>query len=68
MIIGARCLLTSGGKVMETFTDAYGDFWFKDLAAGTYSVAIEAKGFKGKYFSDLSVAIDVNLGDVPLAR
>jgi hypothetical protein len=68
VIIGARCLLTSGGKVVETSTDAYGDFWFRDLAVGTYSVSIEAKGFKGKYFSDLNTAKDVNLGEIPLAR
>jgi tetrathionate reductase subunit B len=68
VVIGARCLLTSGGKVVETFTDSYGDFWFRDLAVGRYSVSIEAKGFKGRYFSDLSTAGDVNLGDIPLAR
>jgi tetrathionate reductase subunit B len=68
VIIGARCLLTSGGKVVETFTDAYGDFWFRDLTVGTYSVSIEAKGFKAKYFCDLNTAKDVNLGDIPLAR
>jgi hypothetical protein len=68
VIIGALCLLTSGGKVVETFTDAYGDFWFRDLAVGTYSVSIEAKGFRGKYFSDLHTARDINLGDIPLTR
>ncbi len=68
VVIGARCLLASGGKLVETFTDAYGDFWFKDLATGKYSVAIEAKGFKGKYFSELSTAKDVNLGDIPLEK
>jgi hypothetical protein len=64
VVIGARCLLTSGGKLVETFTDAYGDFWFKDLSVGTYNVSIEAKGFKGKYFSALDTAKDVNLGDM----
>jgi tetrathionate reductase subunit B len=68
VIIGARCLLTSGGKVVETFTDAYGDFWFRDLAVGRYSISIEAKGFRGKYFSELGTAKDVNLGDIPLER
>jgi tetrathionate reductase subunit B len=68
VVIGARCLCTSGGKVVETFTDAYGDFWFKDLPVGAYAVSIEAKGFKGKYFSGLSTANDVNLGDVGLER
>jgi tetrathionate reductase subunit B len=68
VIIGARCLLTSGGKVVETFTDTYGDFWFRDLAVGMYHVSIEAKGFKNKYFPDLGTASDINLGDIPLAR
>jgi ferredoxin len=68
VVIGARCLLTSGGKLVETFTDAYGDFWFKDLTVGTYEVSIEAKGFKGKYFSGLHTAQDVNLGDIGLEQ
>lgn len=68
VVIGARCLLTSGGKVVETFTDAYGDFWFKDLTVGTYHLGIEAKGFKGKYFPDLSTAKDINLGDIGLEK
>ncbi len=68
VVIGARCLLTSGGKLVETFTDAYGDFWFQDLAVGRYGVSIEAKGFQGKYFADLDTTGDVNLGDIPLAR
>jgi len=68
VVTGARCLLTSGGKRLETFTDVYGDFWFKDLAIGKYDVAIEAKGFEGTYFSALDTAQDVNLGDIALAR
>jgi Fe-S-cluster-containing dehydrogenase component len=68
VVIGARCLLTSGGKVIETFTDSYGDFWFKDLAVGTYSMSIEAKGFKGEYFSELKPVKDINLGDIALSR
>jgi len=68
VVIAARCLLASGGKVVETFTDSYGDFWFKDLAIGAYDVSIEAKGFKGRYFSGLNTARDINLGDIPLER
>jgi tetrathionate reductase subunit B len=66
VVIGARCLLTSGGKVVETFTDQYGDFWFQDLAVGRYDVGIEAKGFEGRYFSALDTTKDVNLGDIAL--
>jgi len=68
VVIGARVLLTSGGKLGETFTDAYGDFWFRDLAVGTYDVAVEAKGFAGAYFSMIDTSEDVNLGDIPLTR
>jgi len=68
VLIGARVLLTSGGKVSETLTDVYGDFWFRDLPVGTYALAIEAKGFGGTYFPELSTAEDVNLGDIPLSR
>jgi hypothetical protein len=41
---------------------------FRDLAVGTYHLSIEAKGFKARYFSGLSTAKDVNLGDIPLTR
>jgi hypothetical protein len=31
-------------------------------------VSIEAKGYKGKYFSGLDTASDVNLGDIGLEK
>ena len=68
VVIGARCLLTSGGKILETYTDSYGDFWFRDLAVGKYNLTIQAPGFAPKYFYDLSTVQDVNLGDIPLER
>jgi tetrathionate reductase subunit B len=68
VVIGARCLLTSGDRVVETSTDAYGDFWFKDLTVGRYNVRIEARGFESRYFPDLDTTSDINLGDIPLAR
>lgn len=68
VVIGARVIATSGGKLLEATTDVYGDFWFKDLSVGKYDVAIEAKGFEGKYFSGLSTVKDVNLGDIALEK
>ncbi len=69
VVIGARCLLTSGGKLVETFTDAYGDFWFKDLAVGTYEREHRGQGLRGQVLLRLSsTAKDVNLGDIPLTR
>lgn len=68
VIIGARCLLTCGGRAVETTTDSYGDFWFNDLAVGKYDIAIAAEGFEHKYFTALDASNDVNLGDIPLTR
>ena len=68
VVIGARCRLSSGGKLMETTTDVYGDFWFNDLAVGTYDVAIEAEGFESMYFAGLDTSKSLNLGDIALAR
>ena len=68
VIIGARVRANSGGKHLETFTDNYGDFWFKDLAIGTWDVYIEAKGFKLKSFPGLRTTECLNLGDIPLDK
>lgn len=68
IIKGARCLLKNGGKLYETFTDAYGDFWFRDLPVGKYDLAIHADGFESKYWKDLSSANDLNMGDIPMDK
>ncbi|MCL1828844.1 MAG: carboxypeptidase regulatory-like domain-containing protein [Oscillospiraceae bacterium] len=68
VVIGARCRLNFGGKNWETFTDSYGDFWFKDLPVGKFDVFIEAKGFAEKYFYDVNTEQSVNLGDIPLDK
>jgi len=68
VVIGARCRATIGGKTIEVLSDDYGDFWFKDLAAGKYDVVIEAKGFEFMVFSAVNTTTDVNLGDIALKR
>ncbi len=68
VIIGARCLLSSGGKNWETFTDSYGDFWFRDLPVGLYDLVIHADGYEYRTFADIRTAEAVNLGDIPLKR
>jgi hypothetical protein len=47
-------------------TDGFGDFWFKGLKEGVYSLKIEAKGFAQKTFDKLDTGKDINLGDMPL--
>lgn len=68
VVIGAHCRLVSGGKVWKTETDAYGDFWFRDLPVGRFQLYIEAPGYQRKIFDDLRTAECLNLGDIPLER
>ncbi len=69
VIIGAKCVLAGGGRTLETETDSYGDFWFKNLpAGGTYDLHITADGYRTKTFENISVDTSVNLDDIPLER
>ena len=68
VIIGARCLLSSGGKRWEVKTDEYGDFWFNDLPVGLYDLSIQTPGYEVKLFENLRTRECVNLGDIPLRR
>jgi Fe-S-cluster-containing dehydrogenase component len=68
VIIGARCLLSSGGKNWEAVTDSFGDFWFKDLPVGLYDLTIHSKGYKYKVFNNLKTSQAINLGDIALER
>ena len=69
VVIGAKCVLTGEGKTLETETDSYGDFWFRDLpAGGTYDLCIRAEGVTEKRFPAISTERSVNLDDIPLER
>ena len=68
VIIGATCTLSSNGKNFTATTDGFGDFWFKDIEVGTYSLKIEAKGFAPKTIQKINTEKDVNLGDIPLSK
>jgi NAD-dependent dihydropyrimidine dehydrogenase PreA subunit len=68
VIIGARVRAVSGGKMVETVTDNYGDFWLKDLAVGKWEVFIEPKGYKQKAFYDLNTKECLNLGDIAMEK
>lgn len=68
VLIGATCRLNNGGKVYETKTDDFGDFWFKDLAVGYYDLVIEADGYKTETYKDIDTIESVNMGDIGLAK
>jgi Fe-S-cluster-containing dehydrogenase component len=68
VIIDADCILTesSSGKILNTKTDSYGDFWFEGLKAGKYSLQI-VKGKKKETFKKIDTTLeDINLGDIPM--
>ena len=69
VIIGAKCVLTGEGSTLETETDSFGDFWFRDLpCGGHYALTISAEGFADKHFADISTETSVNLDDIPLDK
>jgi Fe-S-cluster-containing dehydrogenase component len=65
IVEGATVTLSGAGSATAT-TDGWGDFWFKDLAVGTFSVKVEANG-KSKTVDGISTESDVNLGDIALS-
>lgn len=68
IIEGAKVTLTDAdGATLETETDYFGDFWFKHIDAGTYTLSISADGFKGVE-QTVDVQESLNIGDFPLAR
>ena len=58
--------MESESKQYTVKTDGFGDFWFRDLHVGKYSLEIKADGFKIKTIPDIDTEKDVNLGDIPL--
>ncbi len=68
VIIGGKCLLKYNEKIWETETDAYGDFWFRDLPVDTFDLTICADGFADKVFPGIRTDECRNLGDIPMER
>jgi len=67
VVIGATCALTerATGKVLNTETDDFGDFWFEGLPQGEYALEIRMDG-RSKSFAGLDTKEkDINLGDIP---
>lgn len=56
------------GKEMTTTSDNFGDFWFRKLEAGNYSLSIQAEGFQDFSVENIQLEKSLNLGSFPLAR
>lgn len=63
VLIGAKVVLTNTetGETCETQTDEFGDFWFKRVGKGVWTLDIEAEGYKPRHITDF---LDTNNGDV----
>ena len=68
VVEGAVCTLTfPDGHTETTQTDDFGDFWFRRIDEGVYSLRIEAKGFVPVERADINLDKSLNLGDFPLS-
>jgi Fe-S-cluster-containing dehydrogenase component len=64
----ARVTAVSGGKIINTLTDDFGDFWLNDLAVGAYDITVTKEGYEPKYFYAVRTDDCVNLGDIALTK
>jgi Fe-S-cluster-containing dehydrogenase component len=67
---GATVTVTNegNGEKSTVTTDVFGDFWFNQLAVGTYSLVIDKQGYLSQEIKAISTAEDVNIGDITLYR
>jgi tetrathionate reductase subunit B len=57
------------GERFTTKTDSYGDFWFKELKDGIYSLLIDNKGYQSHMIRSVDATEkDVNIGTVNLIK
>ena len=64
----ARIMAVTGGKIINTQSDDFGDFWLNDLAVGSFDITITADGYEPKYFYAVRTDECVNLGDIALEK
>jgi Fe-S-cluster-containing dehydrogenase component len=64
----ARVMAVTGGKIINTLTDDFGDFWLNDLAVGSFDITITAAGYEPQYFYGVRTDESVNLGEIALKR
>lgn len=70
VLIGAEMTLQNEetGEVFKVKTDAFGDFWFKNLEVGNYSLWVEMDGYLTQRQEHINTTEDVNVGDVALYK
>lgn len=69
IIEGAKItLISADGAKAESETDDLGDFWFKQLEEGEYSLVIEAVGYETKRLDGIELMESLNVGDFPMVK
>lgn len=59
---------TKTGQTRTTTTDHFGDFWFKKLPPGIYSLKIWKEGFKSYEKSEINVMDSISLKEIALEK
>jgi len=68
VLIGAKITLTMpDGSKQTTESDHFGDFWFRKLQPGKYTVEMNAKGYDVKTV-DVDLDKSLNIGDFDLTK
>ncbi len=68
VIEGATIRLTKPDQsVEETTSDAWGDFWFRNLQKGTYKIEIEHEPHRPVEIAEIKLDKSLNIGDFDLA-
>ena len=66
VIIGGRVTLRTDGNSYTARTDAFGDFWLRNVAPGDYTLTIQ--GGSKRYETELTVGEkSIGLGNIPVA-
>ena len=70
VLIGAEMTLQNEatGQVFKVQTDGFGDFWFKNLDVGNYTLWATMNGYMTKVIEHINTEKDVNVGDITLYK
>lgn len=67
---GAEITLTEtiSGKTWTEKTDDFGDFWFRRLEVGKYSLKVTIDGYKSYEMNDIQADKSLNIGSIALSK